>query len=262
MTFLKRIPRLPRWILSVVFILLTLMTVMRLIFYFRFDPPGKPFSGSAMLMGLRFDLKFTCILAATMMALCIIPLLNPFKNYNVKKFWNVVLSFIFLAVLLFYVADYYHYDWLRQRLNASIFSYFQAEDASISLRVGMESYPLLAIFSLLVVGTITGYFIFSHLLKKYQTQQLLDKRNGIGWHVVFFLLFALGTFGKIGQFNLRWSDAFTLSDNFKANMALNPFQSFFSTLRFRDTKPDIKTVRAFYPEIAAYLNVSNKDSIH
>jgi phosphoglycerol transferase MdoB-like AlkP superfamily enzyme len=197
-----------------------------------------------------------------MMVLCLIPFLNPFKNYKAKKFWNILLSFIFFATLLFYIADYYHYEWLHQRLNASIFSYFQAEDASISFNAGLESYPLFTIFSLLVLGTITGYFILSLLLKKYQTQQVSYKGNGMALHVLFFLLFALGVFGKIGQFNLRWSDAFTLLDNFKANMALNPFQSFFSTLRFRDTKPDIKTVRSFYPEIASYLNVNNKDSIH
>ncbi len=262
MVFYRRIPRLPRWILSVVLVFLTPMTLMRLLFFFRFDPPGKAFSGSSMIMGLRFDLKFTCILAVTIMALCLIPFLNPFKNYNAKKFWNVLLSFIFFATLLFYIADYYHYDWLRQRLNASIFSYFQAEDASISFSAGLESYPLFNIFCLLVLGTITGYLILSRVLKKYQTQLVLDKRHGMGWHVVFFLLFALGVFGKMGQFNLRWSDAFTLSDNFKANMALNPFQSFFSTLRFRDTKPDVKTVRNFYPVIADYLNVQRKDSIH
>ena len=262
MVFYRRIPRLPRWILSVVIVFLTLMTLMRLIFFFRFDPPGKAFSGSSMIMGLRFDLKFICILAVSMLVLGIIPLLNPFKNYKAKKFWNTLLTILFFFVLLFYVADYYHYDWLRQRLNASVFSYFQAEDASISMGVGLESYPVFTILSLLVLGTAAGSFILRRRLHHYQTQYVPDKRNSPGWYVFFFLLFALGVFGKLGQFNLRWSDAFTLSDNFKANMALNPFQSFFSTLRFRDTKPDVKTVRGFYPLIADYLNVQNKDSIH
>jgi phosphoglycerol transferase MdoB-like AlkP superfamily enzyme len=262
MVFYRRVPVLLRWILSVVFVFLTLMTLMRLIFFFRFDPPGKAFSGSSMIMGLRFDLKFICILAVTMLVLCALPFLNPFKNYKAKKFWNVLLTALFFLSVLFYIADYHHYDWLRQRLNASIFSYFQGGDAGISFRAGLESYPLFTILILLVLGTAAGYFILSRLLRKYQTQQVLNKTNGITWHVIFFLLFALGVFGKVGQFNLRWSDAFTLSDNFKANMALNPFQSFFSTLRFRDTKPDIKTVRNFYPVMADYLNIKNKDSVH
>jgi phosphoglycerol transferase MdoB-like AlkP superfamily enzyme len=262
MVFYRRIPALARWIVSVVIVFLTLMTLMRLLFFFRFDPPAKAFSGSSMIMGLRFDLKFTCILAVTMLVLCAVPLLNPFKNYNAKKFWNILLTILFFFVLLFYTADYYHYDWLRQRLNASVFSYFQAEDAGISMNAGLESYPVFTILSLLVLGTLAGSVILRRRLQHYQTQQVLDKRNRAGWYVFFFLLFALGVFGKLGQFNLRWSDAFTLSDNFKANMALNPFQSFFSTLRFRDTKPDTKSVRTFYPVIADYLNVQNRDSIN
>lgn len=262
MAFYRRIPRLPRWILSVVIVFLSLMTLMRLVFFFRFDPPGKAFSGSSMIMGLRFDLKFTCIMAVTILLLCSIPFMNPFKTYNAKKFWNILLTFVFFFALLFYTADYYHYDWLRQRLNASVFSYFQAEDAKISASMGVESYPLFTIFSLLALGTLAGSLILRKLLNHYQMQHVLDKRKGIGWYILFFLLFSLGVFGKFGQFNLRWSDAFTLSDNFKANMALNPFQSFFSTLRFRDTKPDVKTVRSFYPVIADYLNVQRKDSIN
>ena len=262
MVFYRKMPRLSRWILSVLMFFLMVMTLMRLVFFFRFDPPGKAFSGSSMIMGLRFDLKFVCILALTMLLLCSISFINPFKNYKAKKFWNIILTLLFFLTILFYIADYYHYDWLRQRLNASVFSYFQAGDASISFNVGLQSYPLFTIFSVLVLGTVAGSFILGRLLNHYQTQHVLDRRNGIGWLVFFFVLFALGVFGKVGQFNLRWSDAFTLSDNFKANMALNPFQSFFSTLRFRDTKPDVKTVRSFYPLMADYLNVQNKDSIH
>ena len=61
--FLKRIPAKLRWILSVQFIFLVVMTIFRFLFYFRYNPLGKPFSGSAFLMGFRFDLKFESALA-------------------------------------------------------------------------------------------------------------------------------------------------------------------------------------------------------
>ena len=64
-----------------------------------------------------------------------------------------------------------------------------------------------------------------------------------------------------GQFPLRWSDAFTLSDDFKANLALNPFQSFFSTLSFRHSTYDINKVRASYKLMAVNLGVQNFDSL-
>ena len=258
MLFIKRIPRLLRWITSVLLIFAGLMTLLRLLFFFRYNPPGKPFSGSAMLMGLRFDLKFACIMAVCILVLCSIPLLHPFKNFAAKKIWNIIIPVVFFITLLFYAVDYYHYDYIQQRLNASFLNYFN--DAGITFTMGMQSYPVFRVTLLMIVITVLAIFIFKQLLFHYQTQYVLDKRRGIGLHILFFLLFALGVFGKIGQFNLRWSDAFTLTDNFKANLALNPFQSFFSSLKFRDTKPDIKKVKQYYPLMAEYLGVQNKDS--
>ena len=258
MLFLKKIPRLLRWIVSVQLIFLVLMTLLRLLFFFRYNPPGKAFSGSAMLMGLRFDLKFTCIMAVTILVLCSIPFINPFKNFKAKKFWNNVISLVFFITLLFYAVDYYHYDYIQQRLNASILNYFN--DASISVAMGVQSYPVFTVMLLMLFITAVAIIIFKLLLSNYQTQYVINKRKGIGWYIFFFVLFALGVFGKVGQFNLRWSDAFTLTDNFKANLALNPFQSFFSSLKFRDTKPDIKKTKASYNLMADYLNVKKKDS--
>lgn len=260
MLLLKRGPRLAGWILSVMGVFLAFMTLMRLIFFFSFDPPGKAFSGSSMIMGLRFDLKFICILGLGLLVLCAIPFLNPFKNVKAARFWNILLTVLFVITFIFYTVDYFHYDWLRQRLNASVFSYFQAEDASISFNVGLEAYPVFRILLLLVLSIVLGIVIFRRITLNYQTRHVIDHRKKIGWYILFFLLMALGVFGKFGQFNLRWSDAFTLSDNFKANMALNPFQSFFSTLRYTDTKPDIDKVRGYYPIMADYLNVKDKDS--
>ncbi|HMJ46204.1 MAG TPA: LTA synthase family protein, partial [Ferruginibacter sp.] len=58
--------------------------------------------------------------------------------------------------------------------------------------------------------------------------------------------------------NLRWSDAFTLSDDFKANLALNPLQSFFSSLKFRHSTYDINKVKSAWPLMADYLGIENK----
>lgn len=259
MLYIKRIPRLLRWITSVLLLFVLAMTLMRLLFFFSFNPPGKPFSGSAMLMGLRFDLKFTSILALSILLLCSLPFMNPFKQAAAKKIWNIIIPFIFFITLLIYAIDYYHYDYIRQRLNASFLNYFN--DAAITINMGLESYPVFKVLLLLLLATVLFTLAFRWLLLKYQTQYVVDKRKGRTWHVLFFLLFALGIFGKLGQFNLRWSDAFTLSDNFKANLALNPFQSFFSSLKFRDTRPDVQRVRQYYPLMADFLHVPQKDSV-
>lgn len=258
MAFLNRIPRLLRWIVSVSLIFLAVMTAMRLAFYMRYNLPGKVLSGSAMLMGLRFDLKFVCILAVSILLFCAIPFLNPFKNFKAQKLWNIILTIVFILMLVFYAVDYFYYDYLQQRLNASIINYIL--ETKISMGVVWESYPVIRVILSIILLSIIVSIGFRLNLMSYQTKPYSDKRNGVVYYILFFLLFAMGIFGKLGQFNLRWSDAFTLKDNFKANLALNPFQSFFSTLNYRNTGPDIKKVKEYYPFMSSVLGVQHPDS--
>jgi phosphoglycerol transferase MdoB-like AlkP superfamily enzyme len=260
MMFLKRIPGLVRWILSVLLSFLVVMTIFRFLFYFRYNPAGKPFSGSAFFMGLRFDIKFVCILGVSMLLICSIPFLNPLRNKVAQKIWTILLPLVFMLCVFFYSVDYYYYDYLQQRLNASILNYMN--DAGISFNMAFESYPVFKVLlGLVIISVLAGYF-FKRILFKYQHQKPLYNKKVWVWYIITFLVLGIGVFGKLGQFNLRWSDAFTLSDNFKANLSLNPFQSFFSTLNFKDTRPDVKNVRAGYSLMADYLGVKNPDSVH
>lgn len=261
MLFLQRIPKLLRWIFSVVFVFIITMSVFRLIFFWKYDPPGKPFSGSAFIMGLRFDAKFACMIGLAMLILCAFPFLHPFKNLKARRFWNILLPLLFIVLLFFYGADYYHYDYLHQRLNASVLNYL--EDAGISFKMMWQTYPLLKIALLFIVLAILARWFFGRLLKKYQTEDSFYKRKGIVFYIISFLLLAQCIIGKIvvkpGQFPLRWSDAYTLSDDFKANLALNPFQSFFSSLKFRSTY-DINKVKELYPLMVQELRIQHPDS--
>ena len=63
----------------------------------------------------------------------------------------------------------------------------------------------------------------------------------------------LGIFGRIGQYPLRWSDAFSEGGDYQANLSLNPFQSFFSSLKFRHSTYDEAKVKAAYPVLAPYF---------
>src|SRR6476620_11083599 len=79
----------------------------------------------------------------------------------------------------------------------------------------------------------------------------------------FISSFRVGIFGRINQYPLRWSDAFQLGDDYKAQLALNPFESFFNTLKYRHSKYDIKKVKAYYPLIAQFYNLpaSSEDTL-
>jgi len=253
----RRLPKLLGWILSIMLVFLLTMTFARFIFYWKFNPLDKPFSTAAFVMGLRFDLKFLCMFGAFLMLINALPFINPFKNNNAKIFWNFFIPLIYTLLVFIYVVDYYHYSFIQQRLNASILSYLG--DAAISFNMAYQSYPLVKAVILLLLLAVVAAIYFKNLLSIYQHK---EKVRGRIWplFVIIFLLFGWGVFGKAGQFNLRWSDAFTLNDNFEANVALNPFQSFFSTLSFRDTKPDINKTRAAYALMADYLGVQDKDS--
>jgi phosphoglycerol transferase MdoB-like AlkP superfamily enzyme len=258
MLFLQRIPKLLRWIFSVVLLFLATMTVFRVLFFFKYNPPNKAFSGSAFILGLRFDARVACIVGLAIMLLTFIPFLNPLKNRSAKKIWNFLLPLLFVILLLFYFIDFYHFDYLHQRLNATILNYLQ--DAGISYQMMWQTYPLIKIGIALIVLLAAARFVFIQLLAGYLQQDSFYKRNGIAAYVISFLLLGGLIFGKVGQFPLRWSDAFTLSDDFKANLALNPFQSFLSTLSFRSSTYDAKKVKEYYPLMASYLGVSQPDS--
>ncbi len=263
MLFLQRVPKLLRWIFSVVLVLLLAMTVGRFIFYFAYNPPGKAFSGSAFIMGLRFDARIACVTGLVMLLLCAFPFIHPFKNNKAVVFWNIFLTIVFVLLVLLYTIDFYHYDYLHQRLNASVLNYLQ--DAGISYKMMWQTYPLVKVSIAIIIIAILARLFFGWLLNKFLFEDSFYNRNGVGYFIVAFLLLAQTAIGKIvlrgGQFPLRWSDAFTLSDDFKAQLALNPLQSFFSTLSFRNSTYDIKKVKEYYPLMAQQFGVQRYDSI-
>ncbi|HMX79458.1 MAG TPA: hypothetical protein PLG91_04055, partial [Ferruginibacter sp.] len=159
MLFLQRIPRLVRWIVSVLLLFLLLMTLGRFIIFWKFNPPGKAFSGSAFIMGLRFDARVVCVIGLLMLLLCAIPYINPFKNSRAKTFWNILLPVLFLLMILVLAIDYYHFDYLHQRLNATVLNYLQ--DAGISFSMMWQSYPLPWVGLALILAFLLGRLLFS-----------------------------------------------------------------------------------------------------
>jgi len=260
MGFIGKIPRLIRWVFSVMLAFLIILTVYRFIFFFHYRGVNRPFSGSSFILGLRFDAKFISILGLGILLLSAIPFLNPFKQKGAARFWNIVLSIVFLITLIFLGADFYHYDYLKQRLNASVLNFLQ--DAGISFNMMMQSYPLVKISIALIVLLLLFVYWHKALLKRITGKAAVVKQKKVitGYYLVFVLLLAGLTFGKLGQFPLRWSDAFVFADDFKASTALNPFQSFFSTLSFKNSGYDKKKLKTYYPLMASYLDVQNPDS--
>ena len=257
---MQKPPRLIRWISSVVVIFLLLLGFFRLFFYAWYKPAHYSFPADAFVMGLRLDLRVVGILGLLMLLLCAVPFINPFKNYGAKKFWNIFLPLIFLVVLFFYIVDFFHYDYLHQRLNASALNYLH--DAGISLNMVWQTYPVIRSLLLIIVLVVLVGFLFSLLLRRFQQQPAMVSRRQKLWTIPFVVLLGIGVWGTLNQFALRWSDVFSLKEAFKAQLALNPLQSFASTLSFRNSTYDAKKAKESYALMADYLGVKVYYSTH
>jgi phosphoglycerol transferase MdoB-like AlkP superfamily enzyme len=103
-------------------------------------------------------------------------------------------------------------------------------------------------------------WVSSKILRSFQYETINYGRRYKLWTLPFLFLLGLGVWGTMGQFPLRWSDVFTMKDGFKAQLALNPLQSFFSTLSFRSSHYDIEKTKQNYALMSNYLGLKNADS--
>lgn len=184
---------------------------------------------------------------------------NPFENRISKTIFKSYLFMVTLILIFLYAVDFENFDYLHERLNASILNYMG--NAKISMNMVWETYPVFTLFILIVLGTAVIFWLINWWYKRidksfYPTNPIAKFVTGL----VFFVLLGIGVFGRLNQYPLRWSDAFVFDDNFKSNLALNPVQSFLSTLKFKNSTYDLKKVKAYYPLIVQYLNIQNPDS--
>jgi phosphoglycerol transferase MdoB-like AlkP superfamily enzyme len=253
--------RVLRWALYTGLFFLALMTLLRLVFFIAFKQVHLTWGQAtdSFILGFRFDLRSACVLMLIMLILGSIRLFNPFESAAAKKAWFWILGITGFVFCFFYVVDFAHYSYLSQRLNASVLNYLQ--DAGISMNMVWQSYPVIKLLLLLAAATFLIFFTIKYFYRKASSRPgTTNKRNRNLVFVVAFFLFAVGIFGRIGQYPLRWSYAFSLGNVSKANLALNPFQSFFSTLKFRSSTFDLAKTKKWYPLMAAQLGVQNPDS--
>jgi phosphoglycerol transferase MdoB-like AlkP superfamily enzyme len=88
----------------------------------------------------------------------------------------------------------------------------------------------------------------------------ISKWKVVTSYTVCFFVFALAIYGRASKFPLRWGDAYRFNSDYKASLALNPFQSFFSSLKFRKISYDIQKAKQYYSLVAEQLGVANPDT--
>lgn len=260
-----KIPKYIQWIgLTAVFFLL-IMTLLRLSLILAFPAPKTaniPYK-DIFILGLRYDLRAVCIISLVLFLIGSIKPLHPFEKKAGRALAFLIWLVGIIVFTLFYVFDFANYAYLSQRLTASILGYLN--NARISLGMIWQSYPVvwlilgILVFVAILIGMVR--FIYNFMLSK---KIITTRTNKIFWGILFFILLGIGTFGRLGQFPLRWSDAFVFNNDYAANMSLNPFQSFFSSLDFKGINDDPVATKKYYPLMSAYLGVThpNNDSLN
>lgn len=245
------------------FFFLALMSLLRLGTWLFFKTAHVSFVDSlrTFSLGFRYDARVVGVVCLLMLLFGSIRRFNPFVSSTAKRFWLAYLNFFAILLIIFYVFDFLHFRYLAQRLNASALSFLQ--DATISAQMVWQTYPVVRI----LLGMAVGIYLLNRTTRFFykranQPGQKVKKASRLSWFFACFLLAALAIFGRVGQFPLRWSDAFNTGNDFDANIALNPIQSFLSSLSFRSSSYDRAKVKQYYPFIASYLGINQPDSVN
>ena len=253
-----RVPKTIQWIVKLFLIYLCIFTAFRIatVIFFKPTTIGIFELVPSFWLGLKYDLRWIAVVLLPIAVISLYPKFSPFHNERLKKIWTIYLGIVTLLVLFFYGADFGQFAYINARLNADALIF--AEDPRESLQMVWQSYPILWILFGLFGSVLMMIWMFRKMHvdvteKNVNIHKFTYRRR---WHAA--ALFLLGWF-IYGFFTLKPLDffrAFKLNDEFKSNLALNPLQNFFTTLRFRD--PDYNThAREYYPLIADFLNINN-----
>jgi phosphoglycerol transferase MdoB-like AlkP superfamily enzyme len=211
-------------------------------------------------LGLRFDLRVIASVLLGLIALGSLPWLNPFRSAGRRRAWLGGVAIWHLVLVVFYCGDFLHYRYLNQRLNATVLGFL--EDARIAAGMAWQTYPIVWI-TLGIAAVVAVLGLAAARLHRWAAAPSAGsprRAARVAWAAVATAGCVVGIFGRVGQYPLRWSDAFNLRNDASANLALNPFQSFFSSLSFRASGYEEARVREHYARLSEYLGIKAPDA--
>ena len=161
-------------------------------------------------------------------------------------------------VFFFFAADFGNFSYNKTRLNASALNFF--EDASISLAMLWQSYPIFW----MVMGLVVAVLFFRWMYHRTHWT-VIARTDGRGipyrrkWFYVSVALLIIFIYGSASTSSLKWRKAFELNDNFKSYLSLNPLQNFFTTLRFRRPQFNESKARENFSVMADWMSLPDKE---
>ncbi|MBF0207086.1 MAG: sulfatase-like hydrolase/transferase [Oligoflexia bacterium] len=223
----------------------------------------------AFYLGTKFDLRL--LLVAFSPGL---PFLLFVKSLRLQAwFRKIFINYLLLLIsvlTLFYVVDFAHYSYLRSRLSSSVVEFLQ--NPLISLQMVWESYPVIKILFFLAFGILFFRWLFFKYFFVARTTVgpigAMNRRKILLWPhqwplmwALIILLWALGIYGKLGFYPLRWSEAFFSPNQYISALGLNPVLYLLDTWRYRVADFDEKKVTLYYPVVSKYLGLGSGTGI-
>ncbi|MEP7254653.1 MAG: sulfatase-like hydrolase/transferase [Ferruginibacter sp.] len=256
-----RVPKTIQWIVKLFFIYLCIFTAFRIatVIFFKPKTLGIFELIPSFWLGLKYDLRWISVVLLPIALLSLFPRLSPFKCERNKKLWTAYLGVLTLLILFFYGADFGQFAYINARLNADALIF--AEDPRESLQMVWQSYPIVWILFALVGAVIMMTWMFRKMHvdveeKNVNIHKFTYRRR---WHAAAILLLGWFMYGFLTLKPLDFFRAFNLDDEFKSNLALNPLQNFFTTLRFRN--PDHNSrAKEYYPDMQRFLQLQNDNN--
>ncbi|RYY99040.1 MAG: LTA synthase family protein [Chitinophagaceae bacterium] len=252
-----RLPKTLLWVSNLLMIYAVLFTGFRLVMGLVFKPGSEGWADllPSFLLGFRYDLRWISLLLLPVVLLSLVPALSPFYSARNKKFWTGYLAAATFFVIFFFAADFGCFSYNNTRLNASALNF--AEDPGISARMLWQSYPIVWMLLGLLVAVVFLRWIFwqthFYVVSKTEGKGIPYNRKAI---LLFALLLGFWSWGGVTG-PLRWKDAFGLHDSFRAYLALNPLQNFFTTLRFRKPQANEDAARQYFPEVKRLMGLGS-----
>jgi phosphoglycerol transferase MdoB-like AlkP superfamily enzyme len=237
---------------------------MRLAFYFAFNDPESPLVMADLLkslwLGLRFDLRMGVLMVLALFILGGIKWLSPFKFKAARYVWLGYLSLVFSVFVTFYVFDFGHYAYLNTRLDFTALRFL--ENLDISTEMVWESYPVIKIAIVMILTNLAFIYLTNKLFVKiaHEADLKLSVLKIIAFSIASFLVMFLAGYSKFSQYPLRWSEAAFSKHPFATQLTYNPMHYFFDTWKNGRISYSEKKVQKYYPLIADFLQVEDKNA--
>ncbi|HVF82235.1 MAG TPA: sulfatase-like hydrolase/transferase [Flavisolibacter sp.] len=203
------------------------------------------------VLGFRFDLRWISLLLSPIVLAGMVPQLSPYNSARNKRVWTWYLVVTTFLIVLVYAIDFGCFAYYRVRLGATVLNF--ADDTAIASRMLWESYPVVWMIGGLLLTVFLLRALFSRLHQSVTTttegKEILYKRSCFVLSVSALVFLIYGSFPA----PLQWNAAFKMKNDFSGYLALNPLQTFFSTLGNR--KPHFSESKAtdLYPVLSSWM---------